>query len=401
MNLAELHPLVAGVADEPWARGDYAGAVEAAWFALRDMLRYKLDSPLDGVKLINEIGEGEPKLLLTDFVTETDRSMHRGIMHLLRGVASYVRNPAAHDAGPPEGQSPARCFEYLATISICARHVVDAIQPTTVEEIVREASQRRFAPTPEAAKDLIDALPPALRPGLVEALASAYKVAMDDEASALAKSLLMVYRVALSDIRGDTLTVRKAARVCARLLAHDSTFNVGVDLLTLQVFLALPARYRVHVVQAIHEDAMAGKAARGRLLEGGRFFDPLFLVFEGFVPRDRAILLRILSQSVLASGERAAFALRVLGPLSRLLRHDEFGTPASACAGAVLACERGDEVYEEALKLAKSCAPAFADALVRELQAGVEPDELDAVGYDPTAVSRIRTFLRFKARQAD
>jgi hypothetical protein len=403
MNLEDLHPLVAGVADEPWARQDYAGAVEAAWFALRDELRNKLDSTADGAQLVNEISERDPKLLLTDYVSQSDRSMHKGVLSMLRGVALYVRNPMAHDGdGPPGGNDPARCFEYLAIMSLCARHVVTAIHPTTVEEIVRQASQRRFAATPEATTDLISTLPPAHRPALVVALASAVEAASSDPHSVRAANLLAVYRNALDGLPTTAPAVRRAARNCARLLADDSTFNVGVDLLTLGVFEALEPRHRAQVVNALLLDTQAGEAADGRLADGGRFSDSLILVFAGLKPRDRALILGILTRSLMAVDKRTAFALRLLAPLSHLLTPNEYPNPASGFADAVLGCERGDDIYGEASQCSSACSPSFARTLWVELHnsfqpAGTRPEETGA--RDPAVVRRILALLQWNGNE--
>jgi hypothetical protein len=49
--------------------------------------RQRLGAPeLDGVNLVDRIGESDPRLPLTDFVTESDINMHKGLVNILRGV---------------------------------------------------------------------------------------------------------------------------------------------------------------------------------------------------------------------------------------------------------------------------------------------------------------------------
>ena len=108
LMLHDLHPLIARAADPHWADMDYAAAVRAAWFALRDELRVKLDVDLDGTKLMDAIGEGRPRLLLTDFSNETEENMHRGVVRILVGLVLYVRNPMMHDSKLPHGDDPVR-----------------------------------------------------------------------------------------------------------------------------------------------------------------------------------------------------------------------------------------------------------------------------------------------------
>ena len=372
MAIADLHPLVAVAADEPWARKEYAEAVEAAWYALRDVLRDKLDSTADGLRLVNLIGENDPNLLLTDFATETDQSMHRGIVSMLRGVALYVRNPMAHDAGPPSGDEPARCWEYLTIMSLCARHAVSAIQPTTVERIVSEASQRRFSGSREAVADLVAALPAAHLPDLVSALVVAYQNAAAAGDDRQVARLVAVYLHALDGLDGRAPAVKRATRICAGLLADDSTFDGGLDLLNLQVFRGLPARHRSNAVHALQADLRAGRVVRCEVVDG-RYYYTLVRVFDGLQQRDRMLVLnRIVRTLMDGEATSAAYALRVLGPLSHRLRKVEYGDMAAGVAAAVMRCERDGDVYREASLYSILLPSEFAEVVAAELRRKLE-----------------------------
>ncbi|MGB7159900.1 MAG: TIGR02391 family protein [Tepidisphaeraceae bacterium] len=371
--MADLHPLVAVAADGPWERQAYGEAVVAAWYALRDVLRDKLDSSADGVRLINLIGESDPRLLLTDFATETDQSMHRGIVSMLRGVASYVRNSIAHDsAGPPGGDDPGRCFEYLAIISLCARHAVSAVQPTTVERIVREASQRRFSGDREAVADLVGALPTAHLPDLVLALVAAYQDAVDAADGPRAERLASVYLHALDDLEDDAPAVRRATRVCASLLADDGTFDVALDLLNLQVFRSLPARHRSNAVHALKGDLRAGRIVRDEVVDGRHRFT-LVRVFDGFQARDRnEVRSRLVSKLKGGVTAEAAYAVRVLGPLSRCMHKVEYKTVAAGVVAATMVCHRNDDVFREVSILTITASEEFVVVVEASLREALE-----------------------------
>lgn len=372
MSIADLHPLVAVAADEPWARQAYAEAVEAAWYALRDVLRDKLDSTADGVRLVNLIGENDPNLLLTDFATETDQSMHRGIVSMLRGVALYVRNPIAHDAGPPSGDEPGRCWEYLTIMSLCARHAVSAIQPTTVERIVREASQRRFSGDREAVADLVADLPAAHLPDLVAALSAAYQEAAEAGDDRRVARLVAVYQHALNGLDGDAPAVKRAIRICAELLAADSTFDAGLDLLTLEVFRGLPARHRSNAVHALKDDLRAGRLVRHEIIDG-RFYYTLVRVFDALQQRDRtAVLNRITYALIHGETAETAYALRVLGPLTHRLRQTEYADSVTGLVAAVMRSARDDDVYREASLYAILAYNGFIEVLEAELRRNLE-----------------------------
>lgn len=365
MNLEDLHPLIAGVADEPWSRQDYAGAVEAAWFELRDVLRDKLDSSSDVVQLVNEISEKDPRLLLTDYASETDQSMHRGIVNLLRGVAYYVRNPMAHGGtGPPGGNDPARCFEYLAVMSICARHVVRAIQPTTVVSIIGEASQRRFSSQKEAVADLVDALPAARLPDLVAGLIEAFQDALRQGDEDLSWRMLTVYFHALGRAGADSPAVKRASRICARLLAADETFDVGVDLLEPHVFQALPARHRSNAAHAMVGDLRSGQISGGAITNGGRYRYSLTRVFGDLGPRDRrAVLYAIVRALKDRDADASAYALRTLMTIGRHLTAAEYPELADGVALSAMLCRKGDDVFQETRRVFLLASDDFARVL--------------------------------------
>jgi uncharacterized protein (TIGR02391 family) len=147
LALSELQPLIRNAAKPHWERGDYAQAVRAGWFALRDLLRDKLSEPgLDGVDLVNAIGEtaDPPRLPMTDCVTETEKNIHRGVVNLLRGVVFYIRNPQAHETESPVTNHRIGAFECLALMSTCARFAASAARPTAVEDALVELAQPHF-----------------------------------------------------------------------------------------------------------------------------------------------------------------------------------------------------------------------------------------------------------------
>jgi uncharacterized protein (TIGR02391 family) len=156
-----LHPLVRDAAQDCWDREDFPGAVKTAWMALRDEIRTRTGKPdLDNVELIDGgIGETNPRLPLTDYVTETDKNMHRGLVNFLRGIAFYVRHPEAHETESPVKDREG-ALERLAVMSLCARHVVAAAAPTAIEDAVAELQQTRFPRRREAYADLLRRIPP-------------------------------------------------------------------------------------------------------------------------------------------------------------------------------------------------------------------------------------------------
>lgn len=351
LMLRDLHPLVADAAEPYWVMQDYAGAVKAAWFALRDELRERLDVDLDGTKLMDAIGEGRPKLLLTDHATETEQNMHRGLVRLLVGLVLYVRNPMMHDANMPHVADPIPSFECLALMSLCARRVASAIHPMTVDEVVREASQPKFPTGAESRADLIKALPASQLPALVKALAEAFRESASDGRRRQARTLREIYEDALRVQGSNGPATRAAARLCRELIADDETFDQGVALLTASVYRLLPPRHRAKVAQALVRDTEEGRMGWGRFESGGTYFLPLISVFDELNAIDRRKIVRAIQKSLAGADDAQRFAIGLLTLLSSFFRDDERADVAVSLAVALIGSSPDDRLYATARKV--------------------------------------------------
>lgn len=251
IRLDALHPLIVDAAAEPFASEDYPRAVQAAWFALRDLVRQRIDAhQLDGTELMERIGKTQPVLALTPYVTESDRSMHQGLWHYLVGTASFVRNPEMHETVSPVRHDRVGAFERLAVMSLCARFVEASASPLAVEQAVTEASQAGFSATDAAADDLVHSIPTAQRPRLVDALVDSVFAARKAQEPQRARNLRAVYRRALRRLAADDPSISTARRRVSRLIADDETFPIGIDLLMPLVLETMDVRYREKVGRA-------------------------------------------------------------------------------------------------------------------------------------------------------
>ncbi len=152
LPLDELHPLIDNAARPLLNKGDEAAAIEAAWRALRDLLRERLGSHSDGRALVDAIGmaDRDPSLPLTPNRTPAQRSQHDGVVHLLRGVVAYVRNPTAHESESPFARDWWTALHMLVVMSLCASHVEDAGTAEHVRKAIAIISQRDFPRTSDA-----------------------------------------------------------------------------------------------------------------------------------------------------------------------------------------------------------------------------------------------------------
>jgi uncharacterized protein (TIGR02391 family) len=281
-TLNDLQPAIQSEVGEPWQRGDYAGAVRTAWLALRDLLRDRLrESDLDGVDLVNAIGETSetPRLPLTDYVTETEKNTHRGLVQILRGIVFYARNPGAHETDNPVATNRPQALECLAMISLATRFVVAAAPPTAVEDALEELAEPRFPQTNAAVDDLVGGIPERRRGEFAEKI---FQAAVDaDRAgdSTLREKLAFAHRRVLRRSSWADDLVSAAALRCARLIARDDTLAIGMRLLDGPVFPKLEMRYQEKV------SAMLQEIARTATLNEGRFPDDDLIETMDLFPR--------------------------------------------------------------------------------------------------------------------
>jgi uncharacterized protein (TIGR02391 family) len=111
---------------------NYFHAVLEAAKSLAARLRTMSGSTLDGTKLVDQVLElgsaGIPVLAFNALATETDRSEHRGLVLMIKGVFGAFRNLTAHEAKilRPIGEQDAT--DLLTTISLLHRKLDGAVR---------------------------------------------------------------------------------------------------------------------------------------------------------------------------------------------------------------------------------------------------------------------------------
>lgn len=96
-----IHPEVARVAKGRFISPHYADAVEAAFKEINDLIKKeyqkKGNEELDGVKLMRTVfSPANPKIKLTQNITESDKNIQEGYMNIFSGVMTGIRNPKTH-----------------------------------------------------------------------------------------------------------------------------------------------------------------------------------------------------------------------------------------------------------------------------------------------------------------
>jgi uncharacterized protein (TIGR02391 family) len=267
--VADLHPLVAEAAMLPLSQGDEGAAVQAAWFAVRDLVRQRLGfTDLDGTELMERIGKSDPKLALTPMQTESERNMHVGLWHFLVGAAAYIRNPEMHESVSPVAGDRVGAMERLALLSLCARHIDAAASPIVVAQAVAEATQPLFVATDASADDLIHSVPSSTRSKLVEAILDEILSRTAADQQGVRASLRVVLRRALHRLEPDAPEVVLVRTRLTALIANDATLHAGIELLTPAVLAGLAPRHREKVVAALVADVATGSIVRGQVVAG-------------------------------------------------------------------------------------------------------------------------------------
>lgn len=229
LPLDQLHPLVHEAARTHLDAGREAEAVEAAWVALRDLLRSRLKSGSDGAALVDEIGAASAaRLNLTPNRTQSQRSQHEGVRHMLRGLVSYVRNPIAHDSSNPFDGDWTAALHVLVVMSLVAEHLEVAGTEADVAEAVELLCQPDVPLDEQAIAAAVTRAGRSQYEPLVEAIVARLAGKSHDGASV--DGLLAGYHLVLSRSAAPEVSAA-AADGASDLLKHAGTTPLGMRLL--------------------------------------------------------------------------------------------------------------------------------------------------------------------------
>jgi uncharacterized protein Ymh len=368
LQFDELHPLIAEAAQDAWLREDFSAGLKAAWFALRDLARQRLNEPnLDGTQLMERIGDTEPRLPLTGMANDTERDMHRGVWRFLVGSAFYVRNPEMHQTTSPIADDRVGAFERLVVMSICARHLDAATSPVSVEEAVAEALQPLFPRTPPAADDLVHSVSMGQRQQLVEGLMAAFAQAAAQGDSQQAFTLRLVHLRALHRLGPDSEAVRAAARQCERWIADDGTLGLAISLLTPTTYELLKPRHQDKVAFRLIEDVRAGRWDDGNVA-GAMFEVETASIFPGLPANHQSAVLRTMKAKLQGDAQDQLYAVRLACRLVWMMDDEDQAIDLAKAMAQLLASDPSAEVVTYVEKATNAFPPTFEDAMLTELR---------------------------------
>jgi hypothetical protein len=184
-------------------------------------------------------------LPLTEFLTTSERSEHRGVVQFLRGAVSYIRNPDAHDADPQLTEQEA--FERLAVLSLCARHVASAAPPAAVDDAADQLLQAEHEISDAARRELINTVPTRRRGELAEKVLLAAQAADESGDERTLNLARRVYPLIIAETRDDDRLLSESAKILGAFISLDKSIALGVILLPVVVLprLTLAQRERL------------------------------------------------------------------------------------------------------------------------------------------------------------
>lgn len=121
LKVLDLHPEVLKYCQPELEQGNYFHAVFEANKGLAQRIREESQiNHLDGVQLVQQaFSEKKPLLAFNSLQTDTEKSEHRGLFHLLSGAFEMVRNPMAHTPQALwEWQNEDEAIAYLVLLSL-------------------------------------------------------------------------------------------------------------------------------------------------------------------------------------------------------------------------------------------------------------------------------------------
>lgn len=123
-NALQLHPRIIRASKSLFNSGHYAEAIFAAFKAVNNFTKRKVDQPLDGKDLMAKaFNEDKPIIKINKLTSRSERDEQEGFRFLFMGAMVGIRNPKAHD--DIRQINPYKTLEYLAFASLLMRRATE------------------------------------------------------------------------------------------------------------------------------------------------------------------------------------------------------------------------------------------------------------------------------------
>ena len=137
--------------------GKYTDAIITGGKYLTEVLRKKGKIDSDGVQLAGQVlGGNAPLLPLNKLQTQSEKDEQKGILQIVMGFYTGIRNPRAHDE---VDDSEDYCIRILILIDTMLQYLNREVEEFDVTAIVNRIYEPHFVPSREYAQALVSEIP--------------------------------------------------------------------------------------------------------------------------------------------------------------------------------------------------------------------------------------------------
>lgn len=161
MNLeTHIRPDLWAVVEDSYRSGNYTHSIKDALSLVTEVLRDRSGLDGDGYGLAGHAlgvgGREPPRICINKLQTETEKDMQRGLMLLLQGMYTFVRNPRSHERIDDDKKT-------ADTIIVFIDYLLDFLgrsqQSFLIQDFVERVTEPHFVQDPEYVAGLVDQIP--------------------------------------------------------------------------------------------------------------------------------------------------------------------------------------------------------------------------------------------------
>jgi len=137
---------------------NYRNAILDSMHYVSDLLREKSGSDNDGAKLVGDaLGGKNPKIKINKFQTQSEQNEHKGILQMLMGLYTGIRNPRSHEQMTDTKDTADRIIYFIDYLS----QILDSAKATfeTRTFVSQRLLDTNFVPSSRYVDLLIDEIP--------------------------------------------------------------------------------------------------------------------------------------------------------------------------------------------------------------------------------------------------
>lgn len=124
LELRNAHPIIFNYCKEELLAENYFHSVLEAAKSVFDRIREISEVREDGGKLVDSVFGGDsPILIINNFVSESEKSEHKGFSNLLKGLYGMFRNPTAHEVKIKWEINEEDALDIMSLISYCHKRI--------------------------------------------------------------------------------------------------------------------------------------------------------------------------------------------------------------------------------------------------------------------------------------